>query len=210
MQIEKQRMNIAAILITAVIGICANNNAWAIKKCTDANGKTHYGDTAQAACDSTKVTTLNDRGFIKHDADRPKTANELALEAEAQLKAEEEAKLEREAEEERIRILSVYETEEDIDRQLANQLGSVETSIAVHETYITQMQAQIKRIERKREFAKGRGLEMVEEEIGAAMAKIEESKKELTVLAEESKNVKARFQREKELFRDLRAEQAES
>ena len=210
MQIGKQRIKAATLTLLCASAVSVSSSALALKKCVDANGKTHYGDAAQASCDKTKVTTLNNRGFIKRDSDRPKTANELAVEAEDRLKFEEEQRKEREAEEERIRILSVYETEADIDRQLDNQLGSVETSIAVHKTYITQMQALIKRTEQKKEFAKGRGIEIVQAEIDDAQAKIDDSEAQLIVLAEESKEVKARFKREKELFRALRAEQKDS
>jgi len=210
MQTLKRLTSVFTLFLTIVVALFSANNVWAMKKCTDANGKTYYGDSAQAACDKSKVTTMNDRGAIKRDDDRPKTENELALEAEATFKANEKARMEREAEEERIRILSVYETEEDIDRQLENQLGSVNTSIAVHETYITKMQAQIVRIEKNKEFAKGNGIKLLDSQIDDAKAKIEESKKELVLLAEQSKVVKAKFEREKELFRTLRAELAES
>ena len=210
MRNKKQRINLMLLAGSIFMAFSVSNNVYAMKKCVDAEGKTHYGDTAQAACNRTEVTTLNNRGFIKHDADGPKTANELALEAEAQQAEEERRRIEREEEEERIRILSVYETEDDIDRQLENQLSSVNTNIAVHKTYINKMQEQIKIIEKKKKFAKGRGIELVQEEVDAAQAKIEMSKKALVKLAKESKQVRVRFEREKELFRTLKAEMAES
>ena len=209
MQTLKRLTGVFTLFLAIFVALFSANNAWAMKKCTDANGKTYYGDSAQATCDKSKVTTMNDRGAIKHDNDRPKTENELALEAEATFQANEKARMEREAEEERIRILSVYETEEDIDRQLENQLGSVNTNIAVHKTYISKMKAEIVRIEENKEFAKGNGLKVLDSQINDAKMKIEESKKELVLLAEQSEAVKAKFEREKDLFRTLRAELAE-
>lgn len=206
MRIGKQQIN----FLVLAVAVFTSGNVWALKKCVDEDGKTHYGDTAEASCNKTKVTTLNQRGFIKHDSDRPKTANELAMEAEAKQAEDEKRRIELEEEENRIRILSVYETEEDIDRQLQNQLGSVETNIAVHKTYIVKMREQIKLIERKKQYAKGKGVELVQQEVDDATAKITASEKALVELAEEREQVKARFERERELFRSLRAELAES
>jgi len=193
-------------LLFTVGAAFSSGEAWAIKKCQDADGKWHYGDVAVNACKKSKVTTLNDRGFIESEKGRPKTENELALEAEAKAKAEEEYRLEREAEEERIRILSVYETEEDIDRQRDNQMSTVETSIAVHETFINQLKLQNASLEKKTASQRGRLLEITQEKIATNITKMEESKKELLELAEQKKAVEERFEKEKELFRTLKAE----
>ena len=46
MRMSKQRIN----FMVFAVALCASGNAFALKKCVDADGKTHYGDTAEASC----------------------------------------------------------------------------------------------------------------------------------------------------------------
>ena len=138
-----------SLLLTATLFLALAHPAYAIKKCQDAEGGWHYGDTAEEACSSSKVTTLNDRGFITEQQEAPKTNAELADEERARL--EEESNLEREsiAEKERRRVLNIYETEDDIDRQRDNQLDSVQGNIDVHKAYLNNMKQRVKRHQQK-------------------------------------------------------------
>lgn len=176
----------------------------AIKKCQDADGNWHYGDTAVDECERSKVTTLNNRGFIRSEDEAPKTAEELAAE-EASL-AKERAEEQRIAEEkaERERLLSVYQTEADIDRQLDNQIYSVDSSIAVHKVYLKGMQDKLDRLKKKKASQKGAPAERTQGEIVAAEAKIKESEEELKLLDEQKKAIQDRFAREKALFRSIK------
>ncbi len=202
MQIKSTHLSGLLVVLT----LSYSQQAWAIKKCQDENGKWHYGDIAVTACKKSEVTTLNERGFIESKQDKAKTQTELAIEAQERAEAEEEARKERAAEEERIRILSVYETEEDIDRQRDNQLSTVQTSIAVHETYIKQLSLQNKRLEKKLPNQRARRLETTKENIASNNLKIEESKAELISLAKQKLDVTEKFEKEKELFRSLKSE----
>ena len=176
----------------------------AIKKCQDADGNWHYGDTAVDECERSKVTTVNNRGFIRSEDEAPKTAEELAAE-EASL-AKERAEEQRIAEEkaERERLLSVYQTEADIDRQLDNQIYSVDSSIAVHKVYLKGMQDKLDRLKKKKASQKGAPAERTQGEIVAAEAKIKESEEELKLLDEQKKAIQDRFAREKALFRSIK------
>jgi len=70
---------ILGVVFTANLLIAAP--AHAIKKCKDADGKWHYGDIAVRACQQSKITTLNKRGFVKDEKSAPKTDDELKAEA---------------------------------------------------------------------------------------------------------------------------------
>ena len=98
---------VSAILI---FGVFPFSFAHAIKKCQDSDGNWHYGDIAVAQCNKSKVTTLNERGFIASEKDAPKTPEELEKEAAEKAKAEAEAERIQAEEDERVRILIVYET----------------------------------------------------------------------------------------------------
>jgi len=140
------------LLISAVLPVLFLSAlpAYAIKKCQDANGKWHYGDIAVQECQRTKVTTLNGRGFIENEKEAPKTEQQIQKEKSDLALIEAKAAKLKEIEDERYRILSIYETEADIDRQRDNQLQSVDGTIAVHKAYLKAMNAKIERLERKK------------------------------------------------------------
>ena len=87
-----------------------------ITKCKDEKGAWHYGSKNLHKCsDSSKITTINDRGVRLGQKEKVKTKEELELEAkqkEKELAAIEKKKLE---ELEQNRILTVYQSEEDIE-----------------------------------------------------------------------------------------------
>lgn len=182
--------------------------AHAIKKCQDAEGKWHYGDVAVAECENSKVTTLNDRGFISGEQAAPKTEEQLEAERLAEAKAQAEKDRARKKVEERNRILSVYQTEADIDRQLDNQVYSVNSNIAVHNVYLKGMRQKVERLEQKKTGQNGQLRDRTQAEIDVARIKIEESLKELENLKVQKKAIQERFAREKELFRTLKSESA--
>jgi hypothetical protein len=178
--------------------------AHAIKKCQDADGNWHYGDITVTQCGKSKVTTLDDRGFISSEKDAPKTAEQLENESSEKAKSEAETARVRAEEDERIRILSVYETEADIDRQRDNQIDSVSSNIAEHNAYIKSVNAKIKRLETAgvdlRAVAKTRNLN----QIAKAQARVSQSSEELLKLTEQKTLVMQRFADEKKIYLELK------
>ena len=180
--------------------------AHAIKKCQDADGKWHYGDIAVNKCKRSKVTTLNDRGFIEKEREAPKTPQQIQKEKnELAAKEAKAAKLQAK-EDERNRILSIYETEADIDRQRDNQIQSVEGSIAVHKAYLKAMTAKIERLEKKGVDYKGVRKERNLAEISDAQSRISVSTTELEQLAKQKKDIMMRFDDEKRIYREIKSE----
>lgn len=195
-------------IILSILGslMLLSQTTLAIEKCQDADGKWHYGDIAVAECQDSKVTTLNDRGYITAEDPAPKTPQELL--AEEEMLAVEIAEQERlkQEQDERLRILSVYETEADIDRQRDNQLNSVQGNIDVHESYLKGMEARIERFEnQKTELTSKRRIEELQGEIDQALVRVENSEQELALLLEQKTEIQAKFEKEKELYRELKS-----
>ncbi|NNC99094.1 MAG: hypothetical protein HKN85_02825 [Gammaproteobacteria bacterium] len=175
--------------------------AYAMKKCKDADGNWHYGDVAVEECEHSKITTLNDRGFITEEEPAPKTNEELRAEEEELALQEALANQKKAAAEERRRVLSIYETEADIDRQRNNQLNSVQSNIDVHEAYLKGMDARIVRMQSKLEEAvtqesKDSYLSQIEE----ASTRMENAKTELEALQAQKGEIVKKFAKEKELY----------
>jgi len=190
--------------ITSVVLLSSLPPAYAIKKCQDADGKWHYGDIAVQQCKRSKVTTLNDRGFIEKEKEAPKTEEQLLKEKEELAVAEAEAARIQAKEDERNRILSVYETEADIDRQRDNQIKSVEGSIAVHKAYVKSMTAKIVRLEKNGVNFRGKRKERQLAEIEDSHNRIKNSESELKKLDNQKDSIMKRFDNEKRIYREIK------
>jgi len=177
----------------------------AIKKCKDSNGNWHYGDIAVAECENSKITTLDDRGFITDQQEAPKSEAELEAEQELALAAEANMLAEKSKEEERRRILSIYETEADIDRQRDNQLNSVQSNIEVHLAYLKSMDTRIQRYKQKQsEITSAKLKQDYQQRIEAAEARIKTSKTELTALEKHKSEIVEKFIKEKEVYLSIK------
>ena len=190
-------------VLSAFVSI--SNAAYAMQKCQDESGKWHYGDVAVTACENSKVTTLNNRGFIEDELAAPKTEEELAAEAQALADAQVEAERLREIEENKQRILSIYETEADIDRHRDNQLDSVNGNIAVHKAFLKSQEARIKRNENKaaattHPVKKKR----LAEDIVTVKERMQTYQSALEKLLVQKEEIVERFSREKALYQRLK------
>lgn len=192
---------VSAILI---LGIFPFSAAHAIKKCQDSDGNWHYGDIAVDQCNKSKVTTLNSRGFIASEKDAPKTPEQIQKEADENAKAEADAERIQAEEDERIRILSVYETEADIDRQRDNQIDSVNSNMAVHKAYVKSVTAKIQRLKKKGADFTGGRKKLNLEQIAEAQARVDESTSELIKLEEQKTSIAQRFAEEKKIYHELK------
>lgn len=190
------------IWLISVVILLGSTSAHAIKKCKDANGKWHYGDVA--ACEDSKVTTLSGKGYIKEQKTAPKTKEQLAAEQGEREELEKERLRKEEIEKERSRILTVYETEADIDRQLENQLYSVDSNIAVHNTYLDSMKEVIAYEKKKLATTTHPAVKSgIEDKITTAEKDVQVYTKEIDSLKAQREEVIKRFGEEKLTYREL-------
>jgi len=193
------------IMVSAVLllGTFSMSSAQ-MKKCQSADGKWHYGDIAVAECNRTKVTTLNERGFIEKEREAPKTPQQIQEEKDqAEIIAKEEARLQA-IEDERNRILSIYETEADIDRQRDNKINAVANNIKVHKAYLKSVTTKIERLKAKGASLSGFSKEQNAKEIDEAEGRFKESQFELEKLVQQKASIVERFDREKEIYLELK------
>lgn len=109
------------------------NDSPRIKKCQDAQGRWHYGDTADAQCKQSKVVEINNQGITTKEIAAPLTPAELkqrelnksSVDAETK-KTEEQARQDQ-------LLLATYGHEDDIsfvrDRKVADIEGQVHASL---------------------------------------------------------------------------------
>ncbi|MEP0762389.1 MAG: hypothetical protein HRF48_06570 [Chloroflexota bacterium] len=114
-----------------------------IKKCQDATGRWHYGDTAAAECARSKVTLLSEQGIKRKEIEAPLTEAELqkrAADQSAEQKAKEQAKRDE-------ILLSTYAHEEDIIYVRDRKLAQLEQSIKASQETVNSLKAALTRLE---------------------------------------------------------------
>lgn len=180
-------------------------SANAITRCQDAQGKWHYGDYATEACNQSKLTELNDRGVIVNEVDAPKTSEELAAEEQEIERQQQEELRKREEQEERERILSIYETEDDIDRQRDNKLNAVQSNIDVHNAYLNSLDNKLLRFQEKKSAVTTSGAQKRWQD---KIDEVEKNKmlysKEVEVLIEQKQAIEKQYEKEKTLYLQLK------
>jgi hypothetical protein len=110
----------------------AEDKGGKIKKCQDATGKWHYGDTAAVECARSKVVEMSEKGMTRKEIAAPLTEEELKRRAEMK---DEESRKQLEAEERKRAdqiLLATYGHEDDIklvrDRKLAQLEATIKSS----------------------------------------------------------------------------------
>ncbi|MFT5136039.1 MAG: hypothetical protein ACI9XU_000531 [Arenicella sp.] len=194
------------ILLLMLISF-SNFSVAGIKKCQDLDGNWHYGDSAVKSCENSKITTLTKRGFIDAEQSPPKTRLQKLEELEhAELLLKNEAQ-EKAIIDDRLRILSIYETENDIDRLRDSQLNSVESKIDVHGAYIKGMKSRIARNEAKLSQLKtAPAIKEMNNKIAQAKIRMADSVAERKELFANREEIILRFAKEKEMYLKLKAQ----
>ena len=118
-----------------------------IKKCKDAAGKWHYGDSAAEECAQSKVTVISEKGFTRKVIAAPLTEAELK---ERELKKEELEKEQKNTEDQAKRdalLLSTYGVEDDINYVRDRKIAQIESSIRASEETLKSLRGALARME---------------------------------------------------------------
>jgi hypothetical protein len=134
-------------LEASVAGAAAANTTGKIKKCKDASGRWHYGDSADAECGHSKIIELSDQGIETGEVAAPLTEEQLkqrernksALDAEKK-RAEEQARKDQ-------LLLSTYGHEDDITFVRDRKIADVDGQIGSSQQTLTSLRANLKRVE---------------------------------------------------------------
>ena len=140
------RLVLLLSLIVPVSGTYADQGA-TIKKCKDATGMWHYGDTAAEECSHSKVTVMTEEGTTKKVIAAPPTEQELKqLEQRQEAEEAEHKKAEDQAKKD-VLLLSTYGSEDDINYIRDRKVAQVETTIKSSEETLKSLRAALARME---------------------------------------------------------------
>lgn len=138
---------LALSLTLPVIGARAADTSKSIKKCRDATGQWHYGDTAADECAKSKITVITEQGTTKKVIAAPPTEQELKeSEARRETEAVEHKKAEEQTKKDAL-LLSTYSVESDIFYIRDRKIAQVEAQIKASEETLKSLRAALTRME---------------------------------------------------------------
>ncbi len=118
-----------------------------IKKCQDAAGKWHYGDSAAEECARSKITEISEKGVKKKEIAAPPTEQELREREARKDEIEKERKLVEEKTRHDELLLSTYGHEDDIAYSRDRKLAQLESAIKASEDTLQSLRAALARLE---------------------------------------------------------------
>lgn len=201
---KKPDLYLLAALAALAVGAATGAEAGAIKKCQDARGRWHYGDTADAACAESRVIVIDDQGVKKDEIAAPPTEEEIAQQAEAE-KAEERSKEQAKRDE---LLLSTYAHEDDITYIRDRKLTQLEAAIQASRDTLKPLRATLERLEQQaaqEREADGDVSERTTEALRRTRAQIDKHEAAIERRREEQEMVRAQARRDLKRYRELKS-----
>jgi predicted RNase H-like nuclease (RuvC/YqgF family) len=199
------------LLFTGLALLLAASPAGAqtIKKCKDAQGKWHYGDTAAEECAQSRVTVIDDQGIKVKEMAVPMTEAELQAHEAAKAK-EEEARQRKEArQKEDSRLLASFDSEESIIRSRDERVTHLNGSIEVNQELIEQLRQQLANQQQRLAAAKdGPQKEQAQKYVTTTETQIREYEAANQDKRQQIERIKQRFNAYLERYRELTHRQA--
>ena len=198
-------------LCLSVMDVHAASGPTTIKKCKDATGQWHYGDSAAEECAKSKITVMSEEGTTKKVIAAPPTEQELKAQAARQeTEAAEKQRAADQAKKDAL-LLSTYGGEDDINYIRDRKIAQIETSIKASEETLKNLRAALARMEAQA-ADEGKGDKAADQ---STVKNIEQTKKQIArhegVVAEKHKEQEAlrkQYADEMERYREIRKSQA--
>lgn len=181
-----------------------------IKKCQDAQGKWHYGDTADAECARSKVIELDQRGIQRREISAPLTEQELkAREAKLQEEAEERKRLEEQQRRDQ-QLLATYAIEADIVSMRDRKISEIGAQITAAEATLKSLRSSLERVQAqaKEEQRGGKPLSpQTSKTLANNEAQVAKHEASIEKMRKSQEGMRAQFQTDLERFRDAKRRQ---
>jgi len=209
--------NKSAFILVLVLGLCLPvmgvhaASGPTIKKCKDATGQWHYGDSAAQECAKSKITVMSDEGTTKKVIAAPPTAEQLKeYEARQETESAEKQRATDQAKKDAL-LLSTYGGEDDINYIRDRKIAQIETSIKASEETLKNLRAALARMEAQA-ADEGKGDKAADQ---STLKNIEQTRKQIArhegVVAEkrmEQEALRKQYAGEMERYREIKKSQA--
>lgn len=202
----------AGVMVIAMAGASATLAAapaggGKIKKCQDASGKWHYGDSAAAECAQSKIEVMSEQGIKKKEIAAPPTEAELK-DREARRAEEERKKLSEEEQKKKdVLLLSSYGHENDILFVRDRKLAQLESQIKATEGTLKSLNGVLKRLEKQAEDDQKGGkpiTDQTKKHLEQTKHQIENRESEIAAKRAEQAQVRRQSEEDLERYRELK------
>ena len=189
-----------------LVALFHSTQVWGqIAKCTDAEGRTHYGNYASEKCAQSDITHMDGTGTVVGTESRPLTEEELR---QKEQKAAEEEKIQQQQATERAekdRIAAIYDTEDDIARARDNKLETVETQMVTMHSLLKLRKGRLEQVQADLATtpAEATGaIERLTEEQDSLASQIAEYEAGIEEAEQRKTDIHADYERELAIYRD--------
>lgn len=181
-----------------------------IKKCQDAQGRWHYGDTADEECARSKVIEIDQRGIKRKEIAAPLTEQQLKDRESQRAEAEKARKQAAEQQRRDELLLSTYAVEADITLTRDRKLSDLDTQIRSNEDTLKSLRSSHDRL-KKQAADEQRGGKAVSPQTAHSISRIESQMANheavIAKMREERQGVKKQFDEDLERYRSLKRAQ---
>jgi hypothetical protein len=118
-----------------------------IKKCQDAAGKWHYGDSADEDCARSKVIELDARGIKRREIAAPLTEAELKAREQSRERDEQARKQTEEQQRRDQQLLATYAIEDDIILTRDRKISDIEAQISASQETLKSLRASLAKLQ---------------------------------------------------------------
>ena len=187
-------------------GMSAQAAESTIKKCKDATGRWHYGDSAAAECAKSKITVMSEEGTTKKVIDAPPTEQELKeREAKQESLTAERARATEQARKDAL-LLATYGVEDDILYIRDRKISQIESQIKASEETLKSLRAALTRMEAQAadEGKDPKAAEISKKNIELTKGQIERHEGAIAGKRQEQQALRVQYAAELERYRDLK------
>ncbi|HSC23833.1 MAG TPA: DUF4124 domain-containing protein [Casimicrobiaceae bacterium] len=200
--------HVAALALGVLLAFASGHARGALYKWTDDHGEVHYSDKLPLEAVNRATTQLNRQGVTVH---RTEAAKPVAQQPVARSESEEQ-KL-REAERARVlaarrdrALIESYTSEAEIDLAKSRAVGTIEGQVRSANAFVAQMMKRRQELEDKKPTYAPRPVPgSLVREIETIDAEVERQNGLIAAKEREAANVAARYEADKQRFRELRA-----
>jgi chromosome segregation ATPase len=177
-----------------------------IKKCKDATGRWHYGDSAADECAKSKVTVMTDAGTTKKVIAAPPTEQELKQrEAQRETMEAERTRAEDQARKDAL-LLSTYGVEDDILYIRDRKIAQIESQIKASEETLKSLRGALARMEAqaKDEGKDAKAAETTAKNIALTQSQIARHEGAIAAKRQEQQALRQQYASELQRYRELK------
>jgi hypothetical protein len=178
-----------------------------IKKCQDAAGKWHYGDSADENCARSKVIELDTRGIQRKEIAAPLTEAELKAREQNRERDEQARKLSEEQQRRDQQLLATYAIEDDIILTRDRKISDIEAQIRASQDTLKSLRTSLGRLQTQAAEEQRAGKQVspqTAKTISNNEAQIAKHELHVEKMKKDQEAMRAQYQTELERFRELK------